>query len=343
VLYVLLVQAGWLPSKLLRLAENDAATLHRIGFHVPLGRLGNRRTRPILKMIESRLIDGQLRRLGPDLLHFTDHPSEWVRFRPVAVTLHGVAEWPERFSLSQLRISDADAVICSSWNTAQEARRLLEVRPGRIAMSYLGVDTSKFRPSDLEIKRPPESRYFLHVGTLRPNKNPNGLLRAFAEVASETADVSLISVGPYEVLPLVKRNVDMLSRSLGIGDRVRVLSTCGDADLVSLYQGALGLIFPSFGEGFGFPILEALACGTPCVTSNRSSMPEVAGDLCQLVDPNDPASIARAMKTILRDRELASRVRSEGPRWATRFSWAATAEAVFHVYLRLLSPAYKVA
>jgi glycosyltransferase involved in cell wall biosynthesis len=129
----------------------------------------------------------------------------------------------------------------------------------------------------------------------------------------------------------------MLAAELKIEDRVHMVNAIDDKELAALYRGSIGLVFPSFYEGFGFPVLEAFGCGTPCVVANVASLPEVAGTLGILVSPEHYSEIAQGMIRMMTDADLRKRVRLEGPEVAARFSWDTTAATVWHTYERLLN------
>jgi glycosyltransferase involved in cell wall biosynthesis len=120
---------------------------------------------------------------------------------------------------------------------------------------------------------------------------------------------------------------------------VRMLGPVDDADLPLLYTLATATVYPSLYEGFGFPVLESLACGTPVLTSNTSSLPEVAGDLCVLVDPADVGSIAAGIERLLSDPALTQAAREHGPQQAARFSWDAAAAQLNDLYRSIAQPA----
>lgn len=163
--------------------------------------------------------------------------------------------------------------------------------------------------------------YFLCVSNRRGHKNEHGLLSAFAQSnLPERADLML--TGEPE------RAIVDHARALGIADRVTFMGRVSENELAALYRGALCLVFPSFYEGFGLPIVEAFASGTPVVTSNVSSMPEIAGDAALLVDPHRPQEIARAMERIHSSVELREDLSSRGLARARIFTWDAVAERV---------------
>jgi glycosyltransferase involved in cell wall biosynthesis len=211
--------------------------------------------------------------------------------------------------------------------------------PERMAIVYPGVDTEKFRPAIRQAGKTDLicGKYFLHVGVLRERKNPEGLLRAFREVADKVPDVHLVCVGPYQTSAAAAKRVTTLSSILDVESKLHLLGDCSDETLVELYRGAVGLVFPSFYEGFGFPVVESLACGTPCLTSNVSSLSEVGGNLAVYVEPGDYQSIARGMFRLLDDDNLKTTTRVAGPPWAARFDAAVCAANTVRLYRSLAS------
>ena len=184
-------------------------------------------------------------------------------------------------------------------------------------------------------------RYVLYLAGHDVRKNVAGLVHAFAEVASADDDVALAIGGE---LPAVARRSSWtrgksplydprpLVESLGLQGRVRFLGAVADEDRAALYRGAACAAFVSRYEGFGLPVLEALSSGTPLVTSNTSSLPELVGDAGFSVDPDDTNSIAGAILSCLVDQSLASDLRVRGPRQAARFTWSQTARDTLAAY-----------
>jgi glycosyltransferase involved in cell wall biosynthesis len=170
--------------------------------------------------------------------------------------------------------------------------------------------------------------YVLAVGTLQSRKNHTGLIRAAARLIADGMDVDLVIPGAKGWLyDSIFRTV----RDLGLEQRVRFLGFVPDADLPALYSGAEVAALVSLYEGFGLPVLEAMACGTPVVTSNVSSLPEVAGGAAVLVDPRDDDAIAAALARCITDstlrRDLAERATSH----LQQFSWEHTARETLTV------------
>lgn len=176
-------------------------------------------------------------------------------------------------------------------------------------------------------------RYVLVVGQGAPYKNHEGALRAFALACGSSPDINLVLVQRrggqrQELLELAQR--------LGLANRVQLLEPIERKALVQLYSGAAALLHPSFIEGFGNPVAEAMACGCPVVTSNCSAMPEVAGGAALLVDPHDSGSIAAALSQVTQDPSLAAALRQLGLARAAQLDWRAFAAANLELYRKVL-------
>ena len=169
----------------------------------------------------------------------------------------------------------------------------------------------------------PGYRYFLCVSNRKPHKNEERMLRAFAEAAIDPAIRLLVSgQASGDQLRQIKQ--------LGLGKRVVFMGSLADDELAARYRGAIGLLFVSLYEGFGLPIVEAMSCGTPVITSRVASMPEIAGDAALLVDPESVEGIALAIAEIADDRGgIATRLSRLGLERARRFDWEKVADAVF--------------
>jgi glycosyltransferase involved in cell wall biosynthesis len=176
--------------------------------------------------------------------------------------------------------------------------------------------------------------YLLYVGSLEPRKNLIRLLEAFALLGQDRRRTKLVIVGApkWQTSPILRR-----VRELGIEQEVRFLGPVPDDELPSLYSAAQLLVLPSLYEGFGLPVLEAMACGAPVVASNVSAIPEVAGDAAILVDPFDTRSISRAIARVLEDRALAEQMRARGLAQASRFSWELNIRDTCQIYEKVLA------
>jgi glycosyltransferase involved in cell wall biosynthesis len=228
--------------------------------------------------------------------------------------------------------------IAVSAHTREQAMRLLRLRPERLAVVHWAADPA-FRPLTepgqiaavgvrLGIDRP----YLLSVGSLEPRKNLDTLVDAFTQLPAALRDRHALVIvgGPgWRNRAIVER----IERAAAECTVIRV-GAVPLSDLVALYNGAVALAYPSLAEGFGLPVLEAMACGTPVVTSSTSSLPEVAGDAALLVDPHDPAGLSAALERLLSDPGLRADLRHRGLARAATFSWRHTALETLEVYRR---------
>lgn len=270
--------------------------------------------------------------------------------RPLVVTVHDVLfeEFPDAYPKRGLgfhrrmlrRLSDVDLVLCPSEATA-EAVRALEAPPPRVRVVPMGTDLTA--PSDVERDRildrlHVERPYVLWVGTVEPRKNPEGVVKGFVHAVESGLprgdDLNLYLVGPPGWW---RGEVGSFLEGKGMADRVRRLGAQPRTTLAALYAGAAAFVFPSLAEGFGLPVIEAMACGAPVVTSNRSSLPEVAGSAALLCDPEDPAAIGHALANVVRDDELAADLRRLGRNRAAEFTWERTAMQTAECYREALA------
>jgi len=229
----------------------------------------------------------------------------------------------------------ADAIIINSVSLRSEVQRYLDVDTGKLKLIYEAVDHSLFKPGDRDAAKTHVASYgvtkpfVLFVSSLWPYKNCDGLLRAWALAQSELDGRQLAVVGAGRDEKYVDR-LHALAAELGITADVVFVGGVPLAETVHFYQAADVFVYPSLNETFGLPILEAMACGCPVVTSDTSAMPETAGGAAVLCDPKDPASIARAIVTAIAPGQ--DQLRSAGLRRAGEFSWGATAAATLDVY-----------
>jgi len=230
----------------------------------------------------------------------------------------------------------ADAVIVNSNSIRAEIEQYLKVDPGKLRLIYEAVDHDLFNPGDPAAARAHVARYgitrpyALFVSSLWRYKNCHGLLRAWALARGGLDGRQLAIVGPARDEQAYLGELKKLTADLGIADDVVFVGEVALEETVSFYRGADVFLYPSFNETFGLPILEAMACRCPVVTSNISCMPEVAGGAAILADPGDPASIAKAI--IEATGTARDRLREAGVRRAAEFSWASTAADTLDIY-----------
>ena len=238
-----------------------------------------------------------------------------------------------------LAVRRVDAVITDSEQSRKDIMTHLHVSPNHVVTVPLAADR-RFRPLDAAEVAPilriygVEQPYILYVGALESRKNLPRLLEAYALLRQWSPHWRLVIVGArkWKFSPIF----DTVQR-LGLEPYVTFTGYVEDEHLPALYAGADLFTFPSLYEGFGLPVLEAMACGTPVVTSNWSSLPEVAGDAALLVDPYDVPQIAQAMWLVLSQPALAAAMQAKGIAWAAQFTWERTARETIAVYEQVLA------
>ena len=301
---------------------------------------------------ENLLVPAASLRNGFDLIHFPRFAVPRLRVGRTVVTVHDLSyhHHPEALvprarryfeAVTAKAVARADAVIAVSNRTRQDLLDLYPIPPERVHVVHNGVE-SRFCPDDREAARERIQRsyglqeeYFLFMGTLEPRKNVVGLLKAYAIfLESDRSRIPLILAGGKGWM---YDEIFQTAESLGLGDRVRFRGHVPGEDQPDLYRAARAFVYPSLYEGFGLPVVEAMACGLPVVTSNTSSLPEVAGDAALLVDPASPEAIAEAMTRLAGDSALAEDLRSLGLKRAARFSWDEAARGTLDVYAQTLS------
>lgn len=286
-----------------------------------------------------------------DLLHMTSNYGPSFVPCPTVYTIHDLIEWI-RPTFSQARLSfrhgagravrmrtlprqaaRARRIITISATSRNDLVRILHVPPDRVRIIPLGV-SEELRPSDdpagtrqalraagLAV---PE-RYVLALGALDPRKNGRFLMRAFARAQAQLGDVALWVVG-------VERVGEYPVPSSPAPDWLTVKGFVDRASLIRLLQGATAFVFPSLYEGFGLPVLEAMACGIPVLASDRSSVPEIAGQAAILFDPTDEAGLAGHLVRVLNDGRALAEFATGGRRHVAAFTWRQTAQRTYGVY-----------
>ncbi len=287
-----------------------------------------------------------------DLFHSPDFVLPPTGSAPSLLTVHDLSflRVPECFvpgfceyleGAVSRAVRRAAHILADSESTCQDLVELMGVHRERVTVLYPGVE-ARFRPvRDPAALARVRARYrlpdlfVLGLGTQQPRKNFSGLIKAFGELptrglgGTEAAELHLVISGGkgwmYEdTLALPDR--------LGFGDRVIFTGFVDDADLPALYSLATLFAFPSWYEGFGLPVLEAMACGTPVIAADNSSLPEVVGEAGLLVDAGDVNGLARAFERVLQDAGLRARLVAAGLVQASRFSWEASAQRLLELY-----------
>lgn len=297
-----------------------------------------------------------VRSLHLDLLHtpYLIRPYIGVSC-PTVLTIYDLIGWrfPELlppasrriFAIAmQLALRASDALIAISTSARDDLHAAYRVAADRVSIIPLAADAD-FAPqpterlTELRTRYGLPTRYVLYLGANKPHKNLERLINAWHQVVRERWDGT--ATGETPPLLVVAGHYDpryptaqQLVAARGLHERVRFLPNVAAADLPALYAAATAFAFPSFYEGFGLPPLEAMACGTPVLCANTSSMPEVVGDAALMVDPFDEQAIACGLGRLLRDKALCADLRERGLARASMFSWQRTARETLYVYER---------
>ena len=259
----------------------------------------------------------------------------WSNCRSI-VMVHDLIplHFPKRFSPGTLYnrhyvpevLKQAEHIICNSNATAQDIVQFCGIPASLITPIPLAYDAQNFRFLDL-----PTQNYFLYLGRFAPYKNVHRAIAAFAQLPNHS-DYEFWLAGPPDSrrLPLLQAQIE----ALNLTHQVKFLAYVAYDALPRLMNQAIGLVFPSLWEGFGLPALEAMACGTPVIASNLSSLPEVTGGAALLIDPYDVGAIAHAMYQLASDAQLHGHLRTASLARANQFSWAKTGQATADVLQR---------
>jgi glycosyltransferase involved in cell wall biosynthesis len=288
-----------------------------------------------------------LRRSRAALYHSAYYLMPYVPGVPAVVTCYDLIPlvYPQYFSAVQrlifrtahiLALRTARVTLVISEATKHDLAHFFHIDPRRIIVTPLAADDHFKPPSRAEIARVRAEyalpdRYLLYFGSNKPHKNLERLIEAFAQLGSH--ELRLVVAGHWDRrYPQAKESTEKLN----LKDRVRFIGPVKEDDLPALYGDATVFVFPSEYEGFGLPVLEAMACGAPVVCGNRSSLPEVAGDAAVLCHPQDVSSIAQALEHVVTDQPLQQTLRARSLARAAHFTWEKTAAQTAALYRSLL-------
>lgn len=299
----------------------------------------------------------QMCKTGADIWHATYVPPP---FSPAdymfTLVCSSMIEHPELFppairlrltTLTNRAIAKSNLIVCISDHIRQVVRERYGVSEDRMAVTYLGA-SEVFQPLDKAeafefvkatygVNRP----YFLFSGRWELRKNIVRIIKAFAKFRAESdIDMQLVFTGERT---WAAEEADEVIRANQLENDVVDLGKSAFNELPQLYSGAVALAYPSLWEGFGLPIVEAMASGTPVITSNNSSMQEIGGDAALLVTPESVDEIAEAMYRIASDTQLQASMREQGLERAAMFTWRNTAEQTLALYERQYSPLKQIA
>ena len=287
--------------------------------------------------------------VGFDLFHEPHYTLPTGLRRRSVVTVHDLIHlhFPRYFNRQQRlyarfmvrhAVKHAGRVVTDSRFVKDDLHRLFRVKDEKVRVVYPGIG-GEFRPAEdtkalaefrtrFELERP----YVLFVGSTKPHKNVPVLMKAVAELRERRPDLLLVFAG--EPLTKVQK---MFAEMLGLNPHVRSLGRLSTAGLVLAYQGASAVAVPSLHEGFGFPAVEAMACGIPVVASNAGSLPEVTGGAALVVEADQPGAFAEALGAILDRPEIRNDLVAKGLVRAKEFSWHRAAEEMLRVYESVLA------
>ena len=288
-----------------------------------------------------------------NLYHCTD-PILYVKgVRRTVITIHDVhalfdQPWASPYEKNFYRanlpamISDARVLFCDSKCTQNDVVRFYPAAEGKTKIVPL-AHSPVFRPSAIDrdfLKKygiaDPQRPFLLAVGIFPPRKNIPRFLQAFANLSKRLQDEMQIFLIGHTGR---KVDIDTITDAINqcrLNNKVSVLSNVANDDLIKFYNTAHSLVFPSLYEGFGLPVLEAMACGCPVISSNQSSLPEVCGNAALYVDPYSVESMTEALERIISDGELHKRLHDESLRRSGEFSWDRTAAMTFEGYSEAL-------
>jgi glycosyltransferase involved in cell wall biosynthesis len=306
---------------------------------------------PAHHRIERLALSLELARFRLDLLHNPDFIPPLRGARRHIITVHDLTflRYPQYLTADARNyynrniaaaVRHADHILADSQATKDDLRDILAVPEDKVTVHMLGVDLDFRRPSaDVLAQNKDELRlpdnYILFVGTFEPRKNIVGLLTSYRALTTRMPDAPpLVLAGTRGWL--FDETMAQIE-SLRLGDRVLWRENIAQAMLPALYALARVLVLPSFYEGFGLPALEAMACGTPPIVSNRSSLPEVVGDVGLQINPDDPHELSDALERAITDDAWRAQERDKGIRRAATFTWENTARVTLSAYESLLS------
>lgn len=281
-----------------------------------------------------------LRVLDPTRTVVTCHDLMLLKLVAGEIPWHGQRPWvaDTAFRWSVSHLPRARAILCDSESTKRDVVRLIGCDPERLQVVYLGIHQEFRRILDSAVSTEARKRFgfrwpitILHVGKSTFYKNLEGMIEALSLLPAEWRNkVHLVKVG----LDFTPPQRDLIRRR-GLNERVHFLGQLSLGDLVLLYNVVDLVLFPSLYEGFGWPPVEAMACGTPVVCSDRGSLKEVVGDAAVIVDPETPKSIANGVEKVLSDGMLRETLIARGLKQAKKYNWANTAGQVLEVYQKI--------
>jgi glycosyltransferase involved in cell wall biosynthesis len=292
---------------------------------------------------DSLRVQKLIHRIHPDVFHGTSHILPLRRCAGVRyiVTIHDLAfrvmpwqyDWKHRlyygWQISR-SLKMADVIVADSHNTKRDIIHFYNIHPGKIQVVHLGAAEHFFQTAGSKLPRAVAEKYFLSVTTHPKRKNVLGALKAFATFASN-CDAKYVVAGLMGEPQ--RQEFFALASELGVRNKVILFGYADDSQLTSLYQNAEFMLYPSFYEGFGLPVVEAMACGCPVIASNTSSLPEIMPDGEWLVDPHDINCIATKMQRILAlSPDELRQMGEQNQNHARNFTWEKAARRMIEIF-----------
>lgn len=286
---------------------------------------------------------------GYDLYHAMAFVAPLVVRQPMVVTVYDLTfmRYPERLtaarrlylrSFTENTCRRADRILAISQSTADDLTELLGIDPNKIDVTPLGYDRDVFKPlpddtiAKFRIEKNLPERYWLYLGTLEARKNLTVLVEAYAQLPPDERPLLVLAGGKgWKIEPLF----DAIEKH-NLGDSIRFTGFVPDEEIALWYNSAELFLFPSVFEGFGLPVLEAMACGTPVITSDASSLPEVAEGAGLCLPPHDTTAWTEALQRVYHDAAWRTAARERGLAKVQKFSWEQTARLTIASYQRAL-------
>jgi glycosyltransferase involved in cell wall biosynthesis len=288
---------------------------------------------PIRAVYLHALLPKVLNKVQPDICHYTNFLAPVFEDRPYVVTIHdmGLETLRDAHPLTKRLYTKrliprvarkARLIITNSDFSKSEIVRCLGIPEDRVRVTPLAAGP-EFKPVLVR----PAAPYFLYVGNLEPRKNLERLIEAFARIPQKDHQLIIVGNRWYH-----GDDAEEKARTLGLNGRVRFLGYVPRADLPGLFSGATAFVYPSLLEGFGLPVIEAMACGAPVITSNNSSMKELGEGAAALIDPRDTREITEALARVAEDSAFRNDLSKKGLNRASQFSWERTAQLTLDIY-----------
>lgn len=268
---------------------------------------------------------------------------------PSVVTVHDLAIFTTPEAKAQLKTQLAEKlllglaarkakhILAVSQATKDDLIKIFHLPTNKITVTHLGYDRQQYQPKENNDQAVLKNLrlipgYILFIGTLEPRKNIEGLIKAYAQLPPSLRQQHKLVIGGKK--GWYYESIFRTVKSMNLNSSVQFLGRVNDDDLPALYRQAKGFVFPSFAEGFGLPPLEAIACGTPVISANTTSLPEVIGQAGLLINPRQTPQLSKAIEQLLTDQQLYSKLKNQTLNQAEQFNWQKTAELTLEILMQ---------